>query len=82
MDQLVYSPKTLGNALKRQRKTKQLNQKQIGSAFKIEQSTVSSIENGAAGTRLETLFRLLAALELEMVIRPKKTAQSKLKENW
>lgn len=71
MDQLIYSPKSLGSAIRRQRKAKKLNQSEAGSAFKLDQTTVSSIEQGAAGTRLETLFRMLAALELEMVIRPR-----------
>lgn len=82
MEQLVHSPKSLGSAIKRQRKTKKLSQTEAGSTFKIEQSTISSIEQGAPGTRLETLFRLLAALDLEIVIRPKKTVTKKTKENW
>ncbi|MCC2666789.1 MAG: helix-turn-helix domain protein [Gammaproteobacteria bacterium] len=72
MDQIVYSPKSLGSALKRQRKAKKLSQKKAGDAFKLDQTTVSSIEQGAPGTRLETLFRMLAALDLTMVIKPKK----------
>lgn len=82
MEQLVYSPKSLGSAIKRQRKVKKLSQSDAGSAFKIEQSTVSSIEQGAPGTRLETLFRLLAALDLEIVIRPKKVENHKTKGSW
>jgi len=81
MEQLVYSPKSLGVAIKRQRKKKQLTQSHAGEAFKIEQSTVSSIEQGSDGTRLSTLFRLLAALDLEMVIRSKEESK-KQKENW
>ncbi len=30
------------------------------------QKTISRIENGKVGTRLETIFRLLATLDLEM----------------
>ncbi len=71
MEQLVYSPKSLGSALKRQRKAKKLSQNKAGEAFKLNQATVSSIEQGAPGTRLETLFRMLAALDLEMIIRKK-----------
>jgi len=84
MDQLIYSPKSLGSAIRRQRKAKKLNQSQAGSTFKLDQATVSSIEQGAAGTRLETLFRMLAALELEMVIRPnpKKNPNIKDNEDW
>jgi len=82
MEQLVHSPKSLGSAITRQRKAKKLSQTEAGSTFKIEQSTISSIEQGAPGTRLETLFRLLAALDLEMVIRPKTTSTNKTKESW
>ena len=71
MAQVVFSPKSLGSAIKRQRKTKKLNQKDAGAPFRLDQTTVSSIEQGAAGTRLETLFRMLAALDLEMIIQPK-----------
>ena len=82
MEQLVHSPKSLGSTIKRQRKAKKISQTEAGSTFKIEQSTISSIEQGAPGTRLETLFRVLAALDLEMVIRPKKIVPKKIKENW
>lgn len=82
MEQLVYSPKSLGSAIKRQRKIKKLSQKEAGSAFNLDQTTVSSIEQGALGTRLETLFRILAALDLEMMIRPKKMTSRKSKESW
>jgi len=81
MKQLVYSPKSLGMALKRARKAKALNQKEAGFPFKIEQSTVSSIEQGAPGTRIETLFRLLAALDLEIVIQTK-DENDKTDEEW
>jgi HTH-type transcriptional regulator/antitoxin HipB len=79
MEQLIFSPKSLGIAVRRQRKAKKLNQKEVGKIFNLEQSTVSTIERGAPGTRLETLFRLLASLDLEMVIRPKNHSK---KGNW
>ena len=83
MDPIVYSPKSLGIAIKRQRKAKMLTQKEAGLAFKLDQTTVSDIEQGALGTRLETVFRILAALELEMIIKPKKrNAQKKNGDNW
>ena len=82
MDQLVYSPKSLGSALKRQRKAKKLSQQAAGDAFKLNQTTVSSIEQGAPGTRLDTVFRMLAALELEMIIKPKKNTLIKKGDHW
>lgn len=80
MNQIVNSPKLLGAAIKRQRKAKKLTQQEAGAAFKLDQTTISSIEQGAAGTRLETLFRMLAALDLEMVIQPIKNSGSG--DNW
>lgn len=71
MDQFAYSPRALGEIIKGRRKNKKLNQSEVANSFKFMQSTISSIEQGAPGTRLETLFRLLAALDLEMVIRCK-----------
>ena len=82
MDQIIHSPKSLGIALKRQRRAKKLNQTEAGQAFKLDQTTVSSIEQGAPGTRLETLFRMLAALDLEMIIRSKKNPNMTNGENW
>lgn len=82
MEQIVFSPKSLGNAIKRFRKAKKLSQSVAGDPYNIEQSTFSSIEQGVPGTRVETLFRVLAALDLEIVIRPKKATYSKTKENW
>lgn len=80
-EQLVYSPKSLGSAIKRQRKFKKLNQSQTGQAFKLEQTTISSVERGAGGTRIETVFRILASLELEMVIRSKNNTSDKSFKN-
>jgi HTH-type transcriptional regulator / antitoxin HipB len=82
LDQIIFSPKSLGSALKRQRKIKKLSQNEAGASFKLDQTTVSSIEQGAPGTRLETLFRMLAALDLELIIRPKKKGGVKNGENW
>jgi len=82
MEQLIHSPKLLGSAIKRQRQLKKLTQTEAGEAFHIDQTTVSSIEQGAEGTRLETVFRMLSALDLEMIIRPKKLTNQKRKESW
>jgi len=81
MEQLTFSPKSLGSAIRRQRKERGLTQKVAGEPFNILQATVSSIESGAPGTQIETIFRMLAALDLEMVIRSKDTSKYD-KEEW
>jgi HTH-type transcriptional regulator/antitoxin HipB len=80
MKQLVYSPESLGSAIRRQRHAKGLTQEEAGQDFNIDQTTVSSIEQGAKGTRLETLFRILAALDLEIIVQSKTSDDTS--ESW
>lgn len=74
MEQMVYSPKSLGMAIQRQRKAKKLTQTEAGSPFKLVQTTISTIEQGFPGTQIETIFRVLSALDLEMIIRTKQSS--------
>ena len=82
MKQIVNSPQGLGLFIRRVRKHRKLTQSEAGVGFKLDQTTVSSIEQGANGTRLETLFRLLAALDLELVVQEKHEASLNSREDW
>jgi len=79
MIQKVISPENLGQALRAVRKQKGMSQKAVGHSVGMEQHTISKIEKGNPGTELNTLFRLLAALDLELTIQPrqKPSAESK-----
>lgn len=80
--QIVHSPQDLGQYIQRIRKLKKLTQEEAGASFRIDQTTFSSIEMGAKGTRLETLFRVLAALNLEMVIQERSDKEAREKMEW
>jgi HTH-type transcriptional regulator/antitoxin HipB len=67
----IVSPESFGAALREERKIKRLTQTAAGKAVGIDQTTISKIEQGSPGTRLGTLFRLLAALDLELVLQPR-----------
>ena len=69
MTQKILSPEGLGAALRNERKEKRLSQTEVGKSVGIDQPTVSKVEKGNPGTELGTLFRLLAALDLELVIQ-------------
>ena len=71
MIQKISSPENLGQALRAERKQKKLTQKAVGHSVGMEQHTISKIEKGNPGTELNTLFRLLAALNLELIIQPR-----------
>lgn len=68
----ITSPKTLGQVLRRYRKVQGLTQTAAGRKLNISQKTVSQIEAGTPGVRLETLFSLMSALALEMHLEPRK----------
>lgn len=64
----VTSPALLANAVRDQRKIKKLTQSQTAELVGIKQSTVSDFENRPDSTKLETLFKILSALDLELQV--------------
>ena len=79
--QKATSPKVLGQILKSTRSQKGLTQDQAGNRVGITQAMVSRIERGESNARIDTLFRLMSALELEVAVKPieKETGEG---DNW
>lgn len=71
MDQIARTSKQIGDALRRRRRALNLTQRDLGIKTSLRQATISAIENGEPGTQLRTLSDVLAALNLELVIRPR-----------
>jgi len=69
MDTALHSPRALGRALRDTRRGQGLNQGQAAELAGIAQPTVSRIERGEGDVSLSTLLRLMAALQLEFVLR-------------
>ena len=70
MDQLARSPKQIGAALRRRRRGLNLTQTALAAQASVRQATVSAAEAGET-MQLDTLLNILAALDLEMVLRPR-----------
>ena len=70
MDQVIRDEKQLAAELRRQRRRADLTQTELAISAQKRQATISNLENGEGGT-LETLFSVLRALELELVVRPR-----------
>jgi len=68
MEQLARTPNDIGHALRQARKQQGLSQQALATLSGVWQETISKIENGSPGTRLETIFDLCAALNLEIVV--------------
>jgi HTH-type transcriptional regulator/antitoxin HipB len=80
-DQIARTPKQVGDAVRRRRRSQGLNQKDVGDKTKLRQATISGLEAGEPGTQLRTLFDVITALDLELVIRPRtKASNEKIEE--
>ena len=72
----ITSPDTLGKVLKSYRKELGLTQTEAGKKFNLLQTSISGIESGRPGVRLETVFRYMSALGLEMHLEPRVKAKN------
>ncbi len=66
--QLARTPKSIGHALRRKRKENTMSQQDLANISGVWQETISKIENGSPGSKLETIFDLCAALDLELIV--------------
>lgn len=71
MNQIARTPKQIGSALRRRRRRLGLSQTTLGEKTKLRQATVSAVEAGEERMQLRTLCAVLAALDLELVVRPR-----------
>jgi HTH-type transcriptional regulator/antitoxin HipB len=76
MDDIGRTAKQLGAIIRRRRRQQSLSQEQLSSKVQLRQATISKLEAGQPATRMQTLLDVLAALDLEIVIRPRTTAST------
>ena len=72
---IARSPQQLGAILRRYRKKGSLTQTDVAAKTQLRQATISALESGEAGTQLKTLTDVLAALDLELVVQPRRKSQ-------
>ncbi|MDT8878197.1 helix-turn-helix domain-containing protein [Halomonas saccharevitans] len=71
----ITSPEMLAQSLKNARKRRHLTQQVTAEQVGIKQATVSGFEHHPERSRLETLFKLLSALELELHVTERNSAE-------
>lgn len=69
MTDLARSPKHVGAALRRRRKSIGLTQSELAERAGIRQATVSLMESGTEGVKLSTVMDVLRVLDLEIVLQ-------------
>jgi HTH-type transcriptional regulator / antitoxin HipB len=67
----IKTPQQLGAVLEGYRRSRGLTQKDAGSKVGLAQSVVSLLEKSPQRAGLSRIFKLLAALDLEIVVRPR-----------
>ena len=81
MEQATRTQAQLGAFLRRTRKAANLTQAQLGDLIQKRQATISNLESAEGGATLETLFSVLAALDLELVVRPRRKSTTRAIED-
>ena len=80
MSTAAHTPRQLGQILKGQRKLQQLTQKEAARQVGLLPKTISKLELAPETATIESLFKLLSALRLELVVRPK--SQESSSKEW
>ena len=71
MTDLARTPRQLGNLVRRVRKRMGLSQGELSDRIGLRQATISEIEAGNPGTKLDSILKVLATLNLELRIVPR-----------
>ncbi|MEO8400298.1 MAG: helix-turn-helix domain-containing protein [Gammaproteobacteria bacterium] len=81
----IRSPKELALAVINQRKKLKLSQADIGNLVGLKQQTISSFEIKPESTKLDTLFHILSAVDLDIKVLAKDSTnltETQWKEEW
>lgn len=72
MQLVIRSTEAMGSSLREARLSLGLTQLELGRRTGLRQATISRLENGEGGT-LESLFKLLSALKMDLRLEPRST---------
>ena len=83
MQNLILTPFQLAYYLKSRRKSLNLTQKQAGELVGLLPKTISALESHPERCSLESFFKLVSALEIEMLLQPKPVLDEETeKDEW
>lgn len=73
---IAATPEQLAQILKNARKSADLTQTKLAEKAGLLQKTVSALETSTVQNRIETLYKALAALDLEIVIQTRQADET------
>ena len=77
MEILIKTVNQLGQAVRARRTQLKLTQKKTGSTVGLLAKTISALELNPERSSISSLLKLLSALDLELVLRPKDSSSEK-----
>ena len=69
MNSTAHTPRQLGQVVKGRRKSLQLTQREVADTVGLLPKTVSRLELATETASVDSLFKLLSSLQLELVVR-------------
>ena len=73
----IKTPQQLGPILQGYRRERKLTQQAIGRSAGLAQNAISQIESDPGPASLARIFKVLASLDLELVVRQRQVASPK-----
>lgn len=77
---LARNAQQLGQAVRNRRRGLKLTQAELAEKVGSYQKTISQLEAGHGGVKLETVFNILAALNLEIVVQPRSAGATRVED--
>ena len=71
----VRNSKELGEAIRAERLRRNLRQVDLASLASVRQALISNLENGANSARADSLLKVLAALDMDLALVPRRKAE-------
>ncbi|WP_040508434.1 helix-turn-helix domain-containing protein [Leptospira wolffii] len=80
--QVITGNKQLGQIVRDRRKQLRISQTILGERVGLNQSTISALEIGKAKVRIDTIFAVLSALDLELIVSSKSSEKTDRNNPW
>ncbi len=75
MDKVIRSNRDLGSVIRLARRQKNLRQIDVARKAAVRQASIADIENAATTATLSTITKVLSALDLDLAVVPRRTAE-------
>jgi HTH-type transcriptional regulator/antitoxin HipB len=74
MNMTIRNNKALGEIIRQERLKQEMRQVDLARKASVRQALISNLENGAVSAKLDTLIKVLAALDMDLSVVPRRKA--------